>query len=133
PNNTPPTISDIINFTINEDASTGPIAFTIGDAETAADSLVLSKGSSNPTLVPVANMVFGGSGAFRSVTVTPAPNQSGSATLTVSVSDGIVTASDTFVLTVNPVNDLPTISNIADQTIGQNTAAGPLSFTVGDL
>ncbi len=132
-NNTPPTISDISNFAINEDASTGPIAFNIGDAETAAGSLTLSRASSNPTLVPAGNIVFGGSGAFRTVTVTPAANQFGSATITVTVNDGVVSTSDTFVLTVNSVNDLPTISNLADLTIGQNTAAGPLSFTVGDL
>jgi formylglycine-generating enzyme required for sulfatase activity len=34
------------------------------------------------------------------VTVTPASNQSGTATITVTVSDGSLTASDTFVLTV---------------------------------
>ena len=68
---------------------------------------------SNTTLVPNANIVFGGSGANRTVTVTPAANQSGTATITVTVSDGALTASDTFVLTVTPVNDPPTISDIA--------------------
>src|SRR2546430_11329177 len=37
----------------------------------------------------------------RTVTVTPATNQFGSATITVSVSDGSLTASDPMVLTVN--------------------------------
>ena len=92
------------------------------DIETAAASLTLGGASSNPTLVPNANIVFGGSGANRTVTLTPAANQSGSATITVTVSDGPLTASDTFVLTVNPVNDTPTISNLTDQTINQDTA-----------
>ena len=65
-----------------------PIAFTVGDAETAAGSLTVSGSSSNPTLVPNANIVFGGSGANRTVTVTPAANQNGTATITVTVSDG---------------------------------------------
>ena len=43
------------------------------------------------------------------------------------------TASDSFVLTVPPVNDLPTISDITDKTTDQNTASGPLAFTVGDV
>jgi hypothetical protein len=71
-----------------EDTATPPIAFTIGDAETAAGSLTLSGTSSNPTLVPNANIVFGGSGASRTVQVTPAANQFGTASINVSVSDG---------------------------------------------
>jgi VCBS repeat-containing protein len=131
--NTPPTISDIANQTINEDNATGPIAFTVGDAETAAASLAVTGSSSNPTLVPNANIVLGGSGANRTVTVSPVANQSGAATITVTVSDGALTANDTLILTVNAVNDAPTISNITDQTINQDTTAGPLAFTVGDL
>ena len=131
--NTPPTISDIANQTTNEDTSTGAIAFTVGDAETPVGSLTVSGSSNNTTLVPNANIVFGGSGANRTVTVTPAANQNGTATITVSVSDGSLMASDTFVLTVNAVNDAPTISDIANQTISVNGTTGPLSFTVGDV
>ena len=103
--NTPPTISNISNQTISEDTSTVAIAFTVGDAETTAGSLSVSGSSDNTTLVPNGNIVFGGSGANRTVTVTPAANQTGSATITVTVSDGPLTASDTFVLTVSAVND----------------------------
>src|SRR5207245_142214 len=131
--NTPPTISSLADQTIDEDNSTGALGFTIGDAETAAGSLSLSKGSSNPTLVPASNIVFGGSASNRTVTVTPAANQNGSATITVSVSDGQYSASSSFVLTVNAVNDPPTITAIANQTINVNTSTGPLSFTVGDV
>jgi formylglycine-generating enzyme required for sulfatase activity len=99
--NSAPTISDIAAQTINPDNNTGAIAFTIGDAQTAAGSLTLSGSSSNTTLVPNANIVFGGSGANRTVTVTPASSQTGTATITVTVSDGSLSASDTFLLTVN--------------------------------
>jgi VCBS repeat-containing protein len=131
--NAPPTISDIGNQTINEDGSTSAISFTVGDAETAAGSLSVSGSSSNPSLVPNANIAFAGSGANRTVTVTPLANQSGSATITVTVSDGTLTTNDTFTLTVNAVNDAPTISNIADQVINEDTATSALSFTVGDI
>jgi hypothetical protein len=46
---------------------------------------------------------------------------------------GGATASDTFVLTVNAVNDLPTISNIANQVTNEDVPIGSLPFTVGDL
>src|SRR5207237_1172897 len=99
--NTPPTIADIADRSINQDTSTGAIPFTIGDAETAASSLLVNGSSSNPTLVPNSNIVFGGIGSNRTVTVTPAANQFGTATITVTVSDGSLSASDTFLLTVN--------------------------------
>ena len=129
----PPTISNIPDHATNEDTSTGAIAFTVGDAETPVGSLTVSGSSNNTTLVPNANIVFGGSGANRTVTITPAANQNGNATITVTVNDGQLSTSDTFVLTVNPVNDPPTISDIPNQTINVNGTTGPLGFTVGDL
>jgi hypothetical protein len=131
--NTAPTISSIADLSTSQNTATAPIAFTVGDAQTAAGSLILSRTSSNPTLVPTANIVFGGSGASRNVTLTPALNQSGTSTITVTVSDGSLTASDSFVLTVNTTpNTAPTISSIADQTTTQNTATAAIPFTVGD-
>src|SRR5262249_16834561 len=47
-----------------------------------------------------ANLVFGGSGANRTVTITPAANQTGVATLTVTVSDGQASTATSFQLTV---------------------------------
>ncbi len=131
--NTTPTISDIVNQAVNEDTATAALTFTIADLETAATSLTVTATSSNPALVPNANVLLGGSGANRSVTLTPAANQFGSATITVVVNDGSLTATDTFVLTVNAVNDAPTISDIVNQAIPQDTATAALPFTVGDL
>jgi formylglycine-generating enzyme required for sulfatase activity len=99
--NSAPTISDIAAQTITEGNNTGALAFTVGDAQTAVGSLIVSGSSSNTTLVPNANIVFGGSGANRTVTVTPASSQTGTATITVTVSDGSLSLSDTFLLTVN--------------------------------
>ncbi len=131
--NTPPTITGVANQSINEDTPTAALSFTVGDAETAAGSLTLSGDSSNTGVAPTNNIVFGGSGANRTVTVSPAANQSGTATITLSVSDGQYVTSTNFVLTVNPVNDPPTITGIANQTINVGATAGPLSFTIGDI
>jgi hypothetical protein len=131
--NTAPTISPIAAQTTNEDTATGALAFTIGDAETPAGSLTLSASSSNTTLVPNGNIVFGGSGANRTVTATPALNQFGTATITVTVSDGQLSTPTSFLLTVNAVNDAPTITSIANQATSMGTSVGPINFTVGDV
>ncbi len=131
--NAAPTISDISNQTIDEDSSATALAFTVGDAETAAGSLSVTASSSNPAVVPNTGLVLGGSGANRTIAVSPAANASGSATITVTVSDGQLTASDSFVVTVNAVNDPPTISDIGTQAIDWNTSTGPVAFVVGDI
>ena len=106
-----PTISDTTDKTTNEDTTTPALAVTIGDAETPAASLTFSASSSNPTLVPTGNIVFGGSGANRTVTLIPAPDQPGTTTITLTVTDGNGgSANDTFVLTVIPVNDPPVVN-----------------------
>ena len=132
--NGPPTISDVPDQTTVEETATTAIAVTVGDVETPAASLTVAGSSSNTTLVPAANIVFGGSGANRTVTIAPAPNQTGTATITLTVTDGSGgTASDSFVLTVTDVNDLPTISDVANQTTGEDTATPALGVTIGDV
>jgi len=117
--NTAPTISDIADQSITANSSTGALAFLIGDAEKAAANLTVTGSSSNTTLVPSANIIFGGSGANQTVTVTPAAEQTGSATITITVSDGELSASDTFVLTVSAS--------------GASTTIDALDFSSGSL
>ena len=115
PVNDAPTITGITNRTINEDASTSAIPFTIGDAETAAASLNLTAASSNTTLVPSTNIVLGGSGANRTVVVRPATNQNGNVTITLTVSDGSLSSNTTFMVTIIPLNDPPVVQRRAPE------------------
>ncbi len=131
--NTPPTIGDVFNQTINEDGTTGALAFTIGDAQTPAASLTMSGNSSNTGLVPNTNIVFGGSGASRNVTVTPAANQFGTATITLIVTDGNSTsASDTFLLTVSARADTASITNASTNEDTQTTSGLVVSRNAAD-
>lgn len=132
--NTAPTVSAITNRTTAEDTPTAAIAFTVGDAQTAAASLAVTAASSNAALVPntAAALALGGSGASRTLVITPQPNASGTATIGVTVSDGVLSTSTTFLLTVSAVNDAPVVSAIGPQTTTEDL---PLSvpFTVSDL
>ena len=98
----PPTISAISNRVIAVGTSTPAIPFTVGDAQTPLSSLTLSANSSNLSLVQNTNIVLGGSGASRTVTVTPLSGQSGDVTITLTVSDGVANASSSFLLSVRP-------------------------------
>ncbi len=87
--NEAPGISAVPNLGIGEDGSTGPLTFTISDPETASGSLILTASSSNSALVPSGNLVLSGSGASRTITVTPLANTYGTTTVTLRVSDGV--------------------------------------------
>ena len=130
--NNAPVVSSLASLTINQDSSTGALAFTVGDSETAAGSLTATGSLCNPALVPQANIAFGGSRASRTVTVTPAAQQYGTAVITLSVSDGSATTVRSFLLTVNAVNDAPLVSTVASLTINEDSPTGALAFTVGD-
>ncbi|MCI0743938.1 MAG: hypothetical protein L0Y58_00905, partial [Verrucomicrobia subdivision 3 bacterium] len=133
--NARPTISAITNVTINQNTTSGPIGFMIGDIETPAANLTLGKSSSNPTIIPDSGVVFGGSGATRTVTVTPAPNQSGSSVISISVTDGEgITTTTNFTVTVITMNGAPTITAIADPAaINEDTSTPDIPFTIGDV
>jgi hypothetical protein len=129
-----PTISDVPDQTIDEDGSTEVITFTVGDAETPPASLTVTAVSSNPALVPDANIVLGGEGADRTVTVTPAPNQSGSAmiALTVRDADGR-TATEAFEVRVLAVNDAPSAATGSATTTPDTPVLVDLRSLVGDM
>lgn len=128
-----PTISSISNQTIDEDHATNPIAFSVSDIETGAGNLTITTKSSNTELIGPGNIVFGGSMGNRTILITPKPNLSGSTDITVSVSDGADVVSTTFTVTVNPINDGPTMTSIADQTITEDSSSNFLEFIIGDL
>jgi hypothetical protein len=142
PINDAPTISAIANQTIIEDISTGSVPFIIGDIEsggalTCTGSVVAS--SSNTTIIPNANIVISGTAPNCTVVATPAPNQNGGpVTITLTLTDSgsplpVATATRTFTVTITAINDVPTISAVANQTIIEDTPTVSLPFTIGDL
>ena len=132
--NSPPTVTAIASRSTPEDISTGTIPFTVGDAETPAANLVPGGFSSNPSLVPAANITFSGAGTSRNLAVSPATNASGTATIFYYVTDADGSSTtNSFVLTVTPVNDSPTVSDVGNQTINEDTSLTSINFTVGDV
>jgi VCBS repeat-containing protein len=85
--NDTPTVTVATGGTCGTDDHSGTINLTVADVETAVAALTLSA-SSNSTLVPNGNVVFGGSGTTRTMTVSTVDGRSGIAILTVTVSDG---------------------------------------------
>ncbi len=124
-----PTITAIADQTTSENTVLGPIAFTIGDLETAASALTVTAVSSNLTVVPQVGIALGGTDENRTITITPATDETGASTVTITVSDGVNMIAEAFLVTVNSA---PTITTVGDQLINVDTNTGPLAFTIGD-
>jgi len=75
------------------------VPFTVGGGSGDAP-LIVSGSSSNQIVVPNANLLFSGSGANRTLTMTPASNQMGTTTITIIGRDGNLSVSTSFVLLV---------------------------------
>ncbi len=109
--NDAPTVSAIAAQTTDEDTPK-TIAFTLADQDAGdLDLLTITAFAENDTLIPDDNLAITGSGASRTLTLTPAADLSGSTIITVAVDDGenpIATAD--FTLTVTAVNDAPSLT-----------------------
>jgi hypothetical protein len=99
--NEPPLMTTIRNQT-SYGFQTATIPFVVDDFETGPDNLIITASSSNPTVVPASNISFGGSEYDRTITVHPAPGQIGSTTIYVTVSDGLLSLTSSFVFNSMP-------------------------------
>src|SRR5258705_2921083 len=108
-------LSRIPDLITSEDTPTQIVPFVVSGA--ARQDFTIIATSSEPWLVPEANVALSGAGTRRTLRITPAANQSGQAALQLSINDGCTVVTQAFRVTVNAVNDAPTISRISDQFI----------------
>lgn len=91
-----PTITGIPDQLMAVNTNTGPLSIIVGDVYINPELLTLSGTSSNQLLVPDENIVFEGTGNDRTVTVTPASGETGTALIIVTVDNGHLTAGSSF-------------------------------------
>jgi hypothetical protein len=116
-----PVLSDISNQTLAEDTS---ITISLSASDVDSNSLVFALSNVSSEL----NAVINGS----QLTITPDANYSGLGEITVSVSDGFLTDSETFSVEVSAINDAPTLVLIDDQMINED-ASLQLSINASDV
>lgn len=134
PAGNPPTINTISPVTINEDAGLQTVNFSgvTDGADGAQQAITISASSSNPALIPNPAVAYTSPATTGSLNFTPAADASGTATITVTVTDaGIdltpgnaddVTTTTTFLVTVNPVNDRPTFTAANPPAVNEDAA-----------
>ncbi len=115
----------------DEDAST-TLSIIVADVDTHFDSLLLSAVSDNPAVLATSGISFGVTGATTQVMLSPVADASGTAEVTITLSDGELSASTSLSLSVNAVNDPPTIGAIQDISFSQNDI-GALALVFHDI
>ncbi len=128
--NTAPTIGTISPVTIYENATAQTVNFSgvsMGANETG-QTLTITATSNNTSVVPNPVVNYTSANSTGSLSVTPAQNATGVATITVTVTDsggtangGQNTATTQFQVTVAAVNQPPTIASISNPTILENS------------
>ena len=136
PANQAPTLAALGNATINENATTQTVNLT-GIGPGAGDTnqfLTVVATSSNPNLIPNPTVAYTSANTTGTLTYTPTPDTSTPTgqpvTITVTVMDngslansGASTFQRTFTVTVNPINQPPTIGPINNFVTPENSAA----------
>ncbi len=122
PVNDTPTTSGIADITVDEDAANTVVDLfaAFADVEDLDPALTYTiTNNTNPGLFTSTNI----DGVAGSLTLDYAPNAYGTAGITVRATDtGGQFVETTFTVTVNPVNDTPTTSGIADITVDEDAA-----------
>ncbi|MDD4039167.1 MAG: tandem-95 repeat protein, partial [Sphaerochaeta sp.] len=109
-------------------------AFSLSDVEEGPSNLTIAYETDNTALLEKSKMILSGTGADRTLTVTPQANRSGTAHITLTITDdqgGRITK--TVTLTVTPVNDAPTVYAISPRTTSEDTNTGAIGFTIADI
>jgi hypothetical protein len=105
PANTAPGISAVTDKITDQD-TTVAVEFGIEDRETAAGSLIVSAAADGTGLFPADGVVLSGSGATRTLTLTPLEATTGTATMTLKVTDAAgLEATRSFQVAVNAKNN----------------------------
>ena len=100
--NKAPTIAAVADQSVDQDTVVGPIQIAIADQETSAAELNVIVGTDSPNVFPSDGIVLSGTGATRTLTLTPREAVTGVTTVAVLVTDGSsASATQTFRVTVN--------------------------------
>ncbi|CAN5476402.1 hypothetical protein BH23BAC1_BH23BAC1_35070 [soil metagenome] len=131
--NTAPTLNGINDpQAINEDATVQTISLSgISAGGNDKQELKVTATSDNTTLLPHPSVTYTSPNATGTLRYTPAANRWGTANITVKVDDGGSTNNTitrTFKVTVNPINDAPTLNALNNVSVAGNSSTQTINL-----
>lgn len=130
-----PTLNPLVNLTLNEDAGQQTVTLQgissgLGGIITAL--LGVTASSSNPALIPTPTVTYSIPSTTGTLRLTPVANAYGTARITVVVNNFQLLnnlLSRSFTVTVNPVNDPPTLNDLSDLFLAADAGAQTVSLS----
>jgi hypothetical protein len=124
PVNDAPTLDPIADLMIKEDAGLQIVDLTgMGPGPLETQLIAVTAASTDTWLLPHPAVNYQSPDATGTLTFASQPDRFGTARVVVTVTDGLSRTARSFQVTVNPVNDPPTLDPLPDLEIGQG--AGP--------
>ena len=105
-----PTISSVSSQTVKSDRSV-TVAFTISHIDSPLDCTAVTASSGSPAIVANTDLVVSGTGSNCAIKISPTSNLDGTSLITLTVSDGSLTTSTTFTVSVIAVSSILMTSN----------------------
>lgn len=116
--NQTPIILGLASQALIEDGTQQTQTFTFTNTSNLNPTITTQ--TSNPDLIPLANIGVSGTGSTRTITFITMPHQHGTARITWSVDDGVSVGTNSFDVTVLPVNDVPSFTKGPNVTAARN-------------
>jgi hypothetical protein len=133
---------ETVSFSSPED-QLGNIPFQIADGD--GDTLTVSAISSNDAIIPSASLEINNQGSTTDISTVAGANSNvdlafqpvldavGTATLTVTVTDGSATVETAFAVTITDVNDPPFFTNLGTVSVEEDSGLSTATFSVEDV
>lgn len=129
PVNDPPHLAPLGSALTDEDGLPVFVPLNLFDPDTVADLLTLDVSVSDP---PVVSTSVLGTGASRTLVLTPLRDAAGESEVTVKIRDGVLSSSQSFKIRVLPSNDPPSLAPLGAQSMDED-ATLELDLVVSDL
>lgn len=125
--NDPPTLDLVADLSLTEDAGPHTVALSgITPGPYESEMVTVTAVSRDPAILPNPTATYTNPDTTGYLTVTPAPDRFGQTTVDVTVSDGDLAITQSFTVTISPINDPPTLDPVADQTLDEDGYGQPV-------
>jgi fibronectin type 3 domain-containing protein len=131
PANDLPTLDSIPSFSIKEDGAPTVVDLSgiSSGASNEGQKLTVTAFSANPNVIPNPTVSYISPRSTGTLTLAPVSDGWGTASITVIVSDGVDTITRVFTVTVNAVNDRPTLNPISNININEDSGPTVLNLS----
>ena len=132
--NDPPIISALSNITLIEDSMSDTIKLSMNDCETPVNQLMVQWNITQTNGLAKEDIQINYDSLNQSFTILPQSNVNGQATICFTIQDSEqLTSSTCFIVEIQPVNDLPTLSSIQDISIDEDRSISPITINISDV